>query len=184
MKIIPGPEEVARYRETGLYKVVPVRCELLADLCTPIQVVRKLKRVSSHCFLLESAEAQENWGRYSFLGFDPKLSITCSDGEMRVGELKLRTEDPTAVLRQILAEYKSPRVPGMPPFTGGLTGYFSYDYFKVKQDKLGFAFAALALLFQPFLKITLGRTIWNIVDVMAAILLVWLTIVAYRKKDD
>lgn len=128
MKIIPGPEEVARYRETGLYKVVPVRCELLADLCTPIQVVRKLKRVSSHCFLLESAEAQENWGRYSFLGFDPKLSITCSDGEMRVGELKLRTEDPTAVLRQILAEYKSPRVPGMPPFTGGLTGYFSYDY--------------------------------------------------------
>lgn len=128
MRIIPGPEEVARYRETGLYKVVPVGCELLADLCTPIQVVRKLKRVSSHCFLLESAEAQENWGRYSFLGFDPKLSITCSDGEMRVGELKLRTEDPTAVLRQILAEYKSPRVPGMPPFTGGLTGYFSYDY--------------------------------------------------------
>jgi len=62
--------------------------------------------------------------------------------------------------------------------------YFSYDYFKVKQDKLGFAFAALALLFQPFLKITLGRTIWNIVDVMVAILLVWLTIVAYRKKDD
>lgn len=128
MRIIPGPEEVARYRGTGLYKVVPVRCELLADLCTPIQVVRKLKRVSSHCFLLESAEAQENWGRYSFLGFDPKLSITCSDGEMRVGELKLRTEDPTAVLRQILTEYKSPRVPGMPPFTGRLTGYFSYDY--------------------------------------------------------
>ena len=62
--------------------------------------------------------------------------------------------------------------------------YFSYDYFKDKQDKLGFAFAALALLFQPFLKITLGRTIWNIVDVMVAILLVWLTIVAYRKKDD
>lgn len=128
MKITPGLEEVNQYRKTGLYKVVPVCCELLSDTCTPIQAVRKLKNVSSHCFLLESAEAQENWGRYSFLGFDPKLSITCSDGEMRVGDVTLTTENPTAVLRQILAEYKSPRIPGMPPFTGGLTGYFSYDY--------------------------------------------------------
>ena len=128
MKITPGPEELARYRETGLYKVAPVSCELLADLCTPIQAVRKLKNVSSHCFLLESAEPQEKWGRYTFLGFDPKMSITCVDGEMRVNDLKLKTEDPSAVLRQILAEYKSPRIPGLPPFTGGLTGYFSYDY--------------------------------------------------------
>jgi anthranilate synthase component 1 len=127
MKIIPGPEKLARYREEG-YKVAPVSCELLADICTPIQAVRKLKNVSSHCFLLESAEPQETWGRYTFLGCDPKLSITCSDGEMRVGDLKLKTEDPSAVLRQILAEYRSPRIPGLPPFTGGLTGYFSYDY--------------------------------------------------------
>ena len=128
MKMTPSLEEVNQYRKAGLYKVVPVCCELLSDICTPIQAVRKLKNVSSHCFLLESAEAQENWGRYSFLGFDPKLSITCSDGEMRVGDVTLTTENPTAVLRQILAEYKSPRIPGMPPFTGGLTGYFSYDY--------------------------------------------------------
>ena len=128
MKIIPGLEEVAKYRNTGLYKVVPVSCELLADICTPIQAVRKLKNVSSHCFLLESAEPQEKWGRYTFLGYDPKMSISCVDGEMRVNELTLQTKDPSAVLRQILAEYRSPRIPGMPPFTGGLTGYFSYDY--------------------------------------------------------
>ena len=128
MRITPGPEELKRYRETGLYKVAPVSCELLADVCTPIQTVRKLKRVSSHCFLLESAEPQEKWGRYTFLGYDPKLSISCLDGEMKVGDLKLKTGDPSAVLRQILAEYKSPRIPGLPPFTGGLTGYFSYDY--------------------------------------------------------
>ena len=60
MKVTPGPEELARLRETGRYKVAPVSCELLADVCTPIQAVRKLKNVSSHCFLLESAEAQEN----------------------------------------------------------------------------------------------------------------------------
>ena len=127
MKITPSWEELARYRAAG-YKVAPVSCTLLADICTPIQAVRKLKNVSSHCFLLESAEAQEHWGRYTFLGFDPKLSITCSDGEMRVGDLKLKTDHPSAVLRQILAEYKSPRIPELPPFTGGLTGYFSYDY--------------------------------------------------------
>ncbi len=128
MKIIPGIEEMAHYRAEGKYKVVPVSCELLADICTPIQAVRKLKNVSSHCFLLESAEPQEKWGRYTFLGYDPKMSISCVDGEMRVNELTLQTKDPSAVLRQILAEYRSPRIPGMPPFTGGLTGYFSYDY--------------------------------------------------------
>lgn len=128
MKMTPGPEELAGYRETGLYKVAPVSCEMLADLCTPIQAVRKLKNISSHCFLLESAEPQEKWGRYTFLGYDPKLSISCLDGEMKVGDLKLKTGNPSAVLRQILAEYKSPRIPGLPPFTGGLTGYFSYDY--------------------------------------------------------
>ena len=135
MKITPSAEELTRYREAG-YKVAPVTSELLADLCTPIQVIRKLKNVSSHCFLLESAEAQENWGRYTFLGFDPKLSITCSDGEMQVGELKLKTDNPSAVLRQILAEYRSPRIPGLPPFTGGLTGYFSYDYLNYSEPSV------------------------------------------------
>ena len=128
MKITPGLEELKRYRETGLYKVVPVSCELLADICTPIQAVRKLKNVSAHCFLLESAEPQETWGRYTFLGYDPKLSITCSGGNMQIGDLKLKTDNPSAVLRQLLEEYRSPRIPDLPPFTGGLTGYFSYDY--------------------------------------------------------
>ena len=128
MKITPGLEELNRYRKTGLYKVVPVSCELLADICTPIQAVRKLKNVSAHCFLLESAEPQETWGHYTFLGYDPKLSITCSNGDMRIGDLKLKTDNPSAVLRQLLSEYRSPRIPELPPFTGGLTGYFSYDY--------------------------------------------------------
>ena len=62
--------------------------------------------------------------------------------------------------------------------------YFSYEYFKDEKDKLGFAFAALALLFQPFFKIALGRTIWNVLDVVVAIGLAWLAIVTYRKKNE
>ena len=60
--------------------------------------------------------------------------------------------------------------------------YISYDYFKSKKDGLGFIFAALALLFQPFFKIALGRTIWNIVDVIVAIGLIYLIVSAFRQK--
>lgn len=79
--------------------------------------------------MLESAYANETRGRYTFLGFDPIMEIRCADGEMTAGILKLQTEHPSAYLRQILSEYKSPCFSYLPPFTGGLAGYFSYDYF-------------------------------------------------------
>lgn len=60
--------------------------------------------------------------------------------------------------------------------------YLSYDYFKSKRDGLGFVFAALALLFQPFFKVALGRTIWNIVDVLVAIGLIYLILKTFKKK--
>ena len=60
--------------------------------------------------------------------------------------------------------------------------YLSYDYFKSKKDGLGFVFAALALLFQPFFKFALGRTIWNIVDVIVAVGLLYLLISTFKKK--
>ena len=77
---------------------------------------------------MESAEDRERWGRYTFLGFDPVLDVTCLDGALKAGSIQMRTDNPSAVLRQILADYKSPRLPGLPPFTGGLVGYFAYDY--------------------------------------------------------
>ena len=61
--------------------------------------------------------------------------------------------------------------------------YLSYDYFKSKEEGLGFTFATLALLFQPFLEVTLGRTIWNIVDVVVAIGLIYFFVSTYRKKQ-
>ena len=128
MKIIPSLEEARSYAASGAYRVLPLSCEMLADQLTPIECLRILKGVSAHCFLLESAEDRERWGRYTFLGFDPVLDITCLDGEMKAGSVQLRTDDPSAVLRQILADYKSPRLSGLPPFTGGLVGYFAYDY--------------------------------------------------------
>ena len=128
MKLLPEFSEIRKIAETGKYQVLPVSCEMLSDFTTPIEVMKILKNVSTHCYLLESAQANEKWGRYTFLGYDPKLEITCKDGVMKAGNLTIRTENPSDYLRQILADYKSPRFSYLPSFTGGLVGYFSYEY--------------------------------------------------------
>lgn len=128
MNFYPSLEEVKKYAETGKYNVVPVSCELLSDFTTPIEVIRILKNISTHCYMLESAQADDKWGRYTFLGYDPKLEITCMNGDMKVGNLSFKADNPSQVLRQLLEDYKSPRIAGLPSFTGGLVGYFAYDY--------------------------------------------------------
>ena len=128
MKIRPTIEEVRELAATGSYDVVPVSCEILSDFTTPIETMRILKNVSTHCYMLESAQADDKWGRYTFLGYDPKTEITCVDGAMKIGALTVNTDNPSKYLRQVLADYRSPRLDYLPSFTGGLVGYFSYDY--------------------------------------------------------
>lgn len=128
MTFFPTLCDVKQIAATGQYHVLPVSCEILSDFITPINALKILKQVSTHCYMLESAWANEKWGRYTFLGFDPKLEITCINGEMQVGELKFKTDNPSDSIRQILAAYQSPRFDELPPFTGGFVGYFSYDY--------------------------------------------------------
>ncbi len=132
MNVSPDYSDVARIAATGAYDVLPVSCEILSDFITPIEAMRILKNVSEHCYMLESARTDETWGRYTFLGFDPKLEITCIGGSMNgvleAGKRKYVTGDPSDYLRKILARYKSPRFDELPSFTGGLVGYFSFDY--------------------------------------------------------
>ncbi len=130
------------------YRIVPVCYEMLSDIRTPMEVLRILKNVSHHCYMLESVEEQENWGRYTFLGFDPTMEITCTNGLLQVRKngfngKKEETETdtkqvahPGEAIRSILADYTSPKVPSLPPFTGGLVGYFSYDYIKYSEPSL------------------------------------------------
>ena len=75
MKFLPSLDEVKKFAHEQKYNVLPVSCEMLSDFTTPIEVVRVLKNVSSHCFMLESAQADEKWGRYTFIGFEPKMEI-------------------------------------------------------------------------------------------------------------
>ena len=70
------------------------------------------------------------------MGFDPKLEITCIDGKMKAGTLSTDTDDPSGYLRELLLRRRSPRIENLPPFTGGLVGYFSYDYLGYSEPKV------------------------------------------------
>lgn len=112
------------------YTVIPVCKEIYADVITPITLLRKLLKGSKRCFLLESIEGGERWARYSFLGYDPTVRVTCKNGLVTVddGEPRLiLTRKPLDTVRELLGGYRAPRLEGLPPFTGGLVGYFSYE---------------------------------------------------------
>ncbi|MCI8564694.1 MAG: anthranilate synthase component I family protein [Lachnospiraceae bacterium] len=128
MDILPKLDEVKRLAAEGNYKAVPVSCEILSDFTTPIETMKILKNVSTHCYMLESAQANDKWGRYTFLGFEPKMAVSCAEGELKAGNMAIKTDHPSEYLRQILSEYKSPQFNYLPSFTGGLVGYFSYEY--------------------------------------------------------
>lgn len=119
-------EEVRAIADSGDYKRIPIYKELYSDRLTPVEALRRLKKQSHHCFLLESASQNQQWGRYSFLGYEPTEEISGSNFEQHPGEQ----------IRKVLEKYKSPKIPGLPPFTGGLVGYFSYDYIKYNEPKL------------------------------------------------
>ncbi len=121
------------------YKVIPVSREIFSDIKTPIEVFRILKSVSKHCFMLESLESPQKWGRYTFLGFEPQLELTCTNGHLCIKSgtsINVEVKHPREIISQIIAENRSPRFEYLPPFTGGLVGYFSYDYIKYSEPTL------------------------------------------------
>ena len=133
----PTLEQVKAYADK--YRTVPVSRVIYSDIRTPIEVMRILKSVSRHCYMLESMEDAKQWGRYTFLGYDPKLEITCTNGEVHISagtEIVVKDANPAEYIRQVIEENKSPRIEGMPAFTGGLVGYFSYDYIKYSEPGL------------------------------------------------
>ncbi len=137
--IKPELEEIKKYKN-GEFKVVPVSLEIFSDIKTPIEVLKILKNHDDHCFLLESVEKAENWGRYSFLGFKPKIEITCQNNLIKVKEggksREFEAKMPQNIINNILQEYKSPKFDFLPSFTGGLVGYFAYDFIKYFEPEL------------------------------------------------
>lgn len=198
-------EEIKGLAMTGRYKRVPMSQEMYADQVTPVQLLRMLKHINKRCFLFESGEEPGQWGRYTYVGYDPVMEITCLDGQVEITKWEVKrkkvkksgrkeqvsqalseaaaleerinqalskevaleegvnqefflemaaakehpisqeiseegfcfiTEEktgleeghPKEVLRQILKDFGSPRVEGLPPFTSGLVGWVSRNW--------------------------------------------------------
>lgn len=135
------PSLIELERISDKYDIVPVCKEIFSDIRTPINVLRALKHISSTTYLLESAETNEKWGRYSFLGFNPSLEIFCKNHQMTIkGAMTstFTTDNPAKEIRKILQQYKSPKFDFLPTFTGGLVGYFAYEYIRYSEPKLDF----------------------------------------------
>lgn len=137
--IYPSLEESKEILAKGDYKRIPIALEINSDMVTPIMAIKRLKKVSKHVFMLESAEASKKWGRYTFLGFDPILELTCQDGNLEIKSgygISKKVSHPGEEIRQIINDNRTPAIEGMPPFAGGLVGYFSYDYIKYSEPTL------------------------------------------------
>lgn len=137
--IYPSLKEVKKITTNEDYKVVPISMELYSDIKTPIETLKILKGISTNVFILESVDSTNKMGRYTFLGYDPKLELTCYNHKLKITTgttIEEEVKQPNEYIRKILKENKSPRISGMPTFTGGLVGYFSYDYIKYGEQSL------------------------------------------------
>lgn len=112
------------------HNLIPVYREIIADVETPVSAFLKLGE-SSRSFLLESVEGGERLARFSFLGNDPYLVVTCQNGEVKVirgGQSEVKTcQDPLQAIKEILSHYNPAKIEELPPFFGGAVGYVGYD---------------------------------------------------------
>ncbi|WP_458454985.1 anthranilate synthase component I [Methanobrevibacter sp.] len=143
----PSIEEVKEIAKNQEYKRIPISYELFSDIATPIEVLRILKGISNHTYMLESVEDSKKWGRYTFLGFNPLLEFTCQNGTVKIrgdenfkkltdDEKTIKTTNPSEIIKDLIKKNKSPKLDYLPPFTGGFVGYFAYDYIKYSEPSL------------------------------------------------
>ena len=142
------------------HRVVPVWRTVLADLETPVSAFVKLVGADPggrRGFLLESVEHAERWGRFSFLGRDPALTLVARGRHVAVEDGAAPAGVPLdqgalAALEGLLAAYHAPQLEDLPPFHGGVVGYLGYDVVRevehlpaVPPDDLGLPDAVLSL---------------------------------------
>jgi anthranilate synthase component 1 len=124
--------EFAEFKSFGeKYNVIPLIQELLVDGETPLTLYDKLTKDQEGTFLLESAEHGGIWSRFSFIGISSFSTLFENNGKLAwqglVPEGMESEIDFLTGLEKVSNHLKSPQLPGMPPLTGGLVGYLSYD---------------------------------------------------------
>jgi anthranilate synthase component 1 len=126
------PITIEKFREFAReFNVVPVAESFLADNETPLTLYSKLSANQENTFLLESAEHGGAWSRYSFIGVSSEATLTEKEGLAHwLGTMPAGAPvdiDPLEALNIASRHLRSPKIPGMPPLTGGLVGYMGYD---------------------------------------------------------
>ena len=122
------------------YNRIPLMCEVLADLDTPLSTYTKICNFP-YSYLFESVEGGEKWARYSIIGLPAKKIISVTGEKIKITENsklidKYNTNDPLKEIEKIQQSYKVAQIEGMPRFSGGLVGYFGYETIRYIEPKL------------------------------------------------
>ena len=122
------------------YNRIPLMCEVLADLDTPLSTYTKICNFP-YSYLFESVEGGEKWGRYSIIGLPAKKIISVTGEKIKITENsklidEYNTSDPLKEIEKIQQSYKVAQIEGMPRFSGGLVGYFGYETIRYIEPKL------------------------------------------------
>lgn len=120
----PELKDIQKMRQEG--NVLPVYKSVIADFLTPVSAFLRLEKDQPYAFLFESVEGGETVARYTFLGCDPFLVMRYRKGQSSAEFMHN--------LRATLQRFKSVKVSGLPPFTGGAVGYFGYDMVRTIED--------------------------------------------------
>jgi anthranilate synthase component 1 len=155
------------------HTLVPVCRTLIADLETPVSAFLRAAWPERECVLLESVEGGEQVGRYTFIGLTPYKRIVSRGRDITITEGKRVVEiedDIFAVLRRALSGHKPARLPGLPPFTAGAVGFFSYDVVRqierlpqLAKDELGVPDACLLFFDEVLAFDHVRKEIWLVV---------------------
>ena len=119
--------------------LVPISREILGDTETPVSAYLKIRSKCPYSFLFESVEGGEKIGRYSFLGVEPFLIFRSRGKQVEIEDLKngkkrMFESDPKVEIRNLLAQFRSAHIDGLPRFTGGAVGYVGYDAIRLVED--------------------------------------------------
>jgi para-aminobenzoate synthetase component 1 len=117
--------------------IMPLALEICIPGLAPLTALEALRH-DGYPVLLERARINEKIGRYSFVTADPYLIfksrgdtvelILPKTPEGKYGRRATMQRKPLEKLRELINNYRTVRMPSLPPFTGGAVGYFSYDF--------------------------------------------------------
>ncbi len=127
---LPSLSEFKKIARAGF--LIPIYREIMGDLETPVSAFLKISQGEKGEFLLESVEGGEILGRYSFIGFSPRLVFRVKEGVFEIEEREEKiekgvTKEPLQVLKNILEKFPPLQINSLPRFFGGAVGYISYD---------------------------------------------------------